>query len=374
MSAITADVDAVVALAAVPVSASTLVAVRAPVAVVALGVAASVAAVVPAGGFAASVLSWVCESGVVSQGWVGELVEGWSGCGVDGALWGAGWSVVVWVDEDFGEEDGVEEFLEAGWSVWVGVEVVAVFEEGEGFGEVLFDAFAVGGEGGEFSGDVIEFAGEAGLFGFEEVEGDGVGVVGFEEFGLLGFEFAGLGGEFLGVGVLAGVDVVEFEAEVFLDGAPVFGGDVDVVVEVGDASVDFVNEDSFEGAFGAVTLAVGADEVWVNLAVSGFGVVDDEPAAALAAADGGFEVVVVDALAFAVAVLVEDGLDALPGGVVDEGLVFARVLDALVSDNAAVVGVAEDGEEFVVAEGMGRPAGCGDGGQALGGEVVSEGG
>ena len=377
VSAITADVDAVVALAAVPVSASTLVAVRAPVAVVALGVAASVAAVVPAGGFAVPVLSWVCKSGVASQGWVGELVEGWSGCGVDGALWGAGrgvWGVVSWVDEDFSEEDGVEEFLEAGWGVWVGVEVVAVFEEGEGFFEVLFDAFAVGGEGGEFSGDVVEFAGEAGLFGFEEVEGDGVGVVGFEEFGLLGFEFAGLGGECLGVGVLAGVDVVEFEAEVFLDGAPVFGGDVDVVVEVGDASVDFVDEDGFEGAFGAVALAVGADEVWVDLAVSGFGVVDDEPAAALAAADGGFEVVVVDALAFAVAVLVEDGLDALPGGVVDEGLVFAGVLDALVGDDAAVVGVAEDGEEFVVAEGMGRPAGCGDGGQALSGEVVSEGG
>ena len=63
---------------------------------------------------------------MVSQSWVGELVEGWSGCGVDGALWGAGWGVVVWVDEDFGEEDGVEEFLEAGRSVWVGVEAVAV--------------------------------------------------------------------------------------------------------------------------------------------------------------------------------------------------------------------------------------------------------
>ena len=313
----------------------------------------------------------------MSQGWVGELVEGWSGCGVDGALWGAGrgvWGVVVWVDEDFGEEDGVEEFLEAGWGVWVGVEVVAVFEEGEGFGEVLFNAFAIGGEGGEFLGDVVEFAGEAGLFGFEEVEGDGVGVVGFEEFGLLGFEFAGLGGEFLGVGVLAGVDVVEFEAEVFLDGASVFGGDVDVVVEVGDASVDFVDEDGFEGAFGAVALAVGADEVWIDLAVSGFGVVDDEPAAALAAADGGFEVVVMDALAFAVAVLVEDGLDALPGGVVDEGLMFAGVLDALVGDDTAVIGVAEDGEEFVVAEGMRRPAGRGDSGQALSGEMVSEGG
>ncbi len=27
---------------------------------------------------------------------------------------GADWGVVVWVDEDVGEEDGVEEFLEAG--------------------------------------------------------------------------------------------------------------------------------------------------------------------------------------------------------------------------------------------------------------------
>ena len=169
----------------------------------------------------------------------------------------------------------------------MGVEAVAVFEEGECFGEVLFEVFAVGGQGGEFPAYLVEFAGQAGLFGFEQVEGDGVGVVGFEEFGLLGFEFAGLGGEFLGVGVLAGVDVVELEAKVFLDGASVFGGDVDVVVEVGDASVDFVNEDSFEGAFGAVALAVGADEVWIDLAVSGFGVVDDEPAAALAAADGG---------------------------------------------------------------------------------------
>lgn len=83
----------------------------------------------------------------MAQGWVCELVEGWSGCGVDGTLWGAGrgvWGVVSWVDEDFGEEDGVEEFFEAGWGVWVGVEVVAVFEEGEGFGEVLFDAFTNG--------------------------------------------------------------------------------------------------------------------------------------------------------------------------------------------------------------------------------------
>lgn len=357
-------------IAAVVLNGPAAVAVGVPAVVVVV-----VVGVVPAGVVAAvSVLCWVCESGVVSQGWGGEVVEGRSGVWVDGTLrGGAGRGVVGWVDEDVGEEDGVEEFLEAGRGLGVGVEAVAVFKEGEGFVEAVVDCLAVGGVGGEFSGDVVEFAGEAGLFGFEEVEGDGVGVVGFEKLGLLGFEFAGLGGEFLDVGVLAGVDVVEFAAQVFLDGAPLVGGDVDVAVEVGDVSVDFVNEDGFEGAFGAVALAVGADEVWIDLAVSGFGVVNDEPAAALAAADGGFEVVVMDALAFAVAVLVEDGLDALPGGVVDEGLVFTGVLDALVGDDAAVVGVAEDGEEFVVAEGVGRPAGRGGGGQALSGEMVSEG-
>ena len=249
-----------------------------------------------------------------------------------------------------------------------------MFKEGEGFFEAVVEVLAVGGQGGEFSAGVVEFAGEAGLLGFEQVEGDGVGVVGLEECGLLGFERAGVGGEGADVSALAGVEAVEFAAQACVDGAPLVGGDADVAVEVGDGVVDVVDEDGFEGALVAVALAVGTDEIGVDVAVSGFGVVDDEPAATLAAADGGFEVVVVDALAFAVAVLVEDGLDAVPGGVVDEGLVFAGVLDALVGDDAAVVGVAEDGEEFVVAEGMGRSAGCGDSGQALSGEVVSEGG
>ena len=332
-----------------------------------------VVGVVPAVAVAASVFFWVCESGVVSQGWGGEVVEGRSGVWVDGTLrGGAGRGVVGWVDEDVGEEDGVEEFLEAGRGVRVGVEAVAVFKEGEGFGEVLFEVFAVGGVGGEFSGDVVEFAGEAGLFGFEQVEGDGVGVVGLEECGLLGFEFAGLGGEFLDVGMLAGVEAVEFNAEVFLDGAPLVGGDADVAVEIGYASVDVVDEDGFKRAFGAVALAVGTDEIGVDVAVSGFGVMDDEPAAALAAADGGFQMVVMDALAFAVAVLAEDGLDALPSGLVDEGLVRARVVDSLVGHDAAVIRVAQDGEELVVAEGMGGPAGRGDSGQAVSGEMVSE--
>ena len=346
-----------------------LVAVPVPAVVVVV-----VVGVVPAVAVAASVFFWVCESGVVSQGWGGEVVEGRSGVWVDGALRGAGWGVVGWVDEDVGEEDGVEEFLEAGRGVRVGVDAVAVFKEGEGFGEAVLEVFAVGGQSGEFSGDVVEFAGEAGLFGFEEVEGDGLGVVGFEELGLLGFERAGVGGEFLDVGALAGVEAVEFAAQACCDGAPLVGGDADVAVEVGDGVVDVVDEDGFEGALVPVALAIGTDEVWIDVAVSGFGVVDDEPAAALAAADGGFQVVVMDALAFAVAVLAEDGLDALPSGLVDEGLVRARVVDSLVGHDAAVIRVAQDGEEFVVAEGMGGPAGRGDSGQAVSGEMVSEGG
>ena len=55
-----------------------------------------------------------------------------------------------------------------------------------------------------------------------------------------------------------------------------------MAVEVGDGVVDFIDEDGFEGALVPLALAVGADEIGVDVAVSGFGVVDDEPAAALA--------------------------------------------------------------------------------------------
>lgn len=81
-------------------------------------------------------------------------------------LWGV---VVLGVDGDVVEEDGVEEFLEGRRGA--GVEAVAVLEEVEGLGEVVFDGVVVGGEGVEFFGDGGEFAGDAGLFGFEQVEG-----------------------------------------------------------------------------------------------------------------------------------------------------------------------------------------------------------
>ena len=169
----------------------------------------------------------------------------------------------------------------------MGVEAVAVFKEDEGFFEAVFEVFAVGGQGGKLSAYLVEFASKAGLLGFEQVKGHSVGVVGVEECGLLGFERARAGGQGAGVGVLAGVEAVKLEAKVFLDGAPLVGGDADVAVEIGDGMVDVVDEDGLEGALVPVALAIGADEIWVDVAVSGFGVVDDPPAAALAAADGG---------------------------------------------------------------------------------------
>lgn len=191
---------------------------------------------------------------------------------------------------------------------------------------------------------------------------------------MLGFECALLVGEVLGVLVGGGVKSVEFVVEVFFDGSPLLGGDGDAAVDVGDAGFDFVYEDGFELALVAVALAVGADEVGVDLSGAGFGHVDDEAPTALPAADGGFEVVVVEALALPVAVLAEDGLDPLPGGFVYEGLVFAGVLDALVGDGSLVVRVAQQVEEFVVVEWMGWPGRRGQSVQATGGEVVGEGG
>lgn len=165
--------------------------------------------------------------------------------------------------------------------------------------------------------------------------------MGLKEFDLLGFECALLAGEVLGVLVGGGVEAVEFVVEVFFDGSPLLGGDGDAAVDVSDAGFDLVDEDGFELALVAVALAVGADEVGIDLSGAGFGHVDDEASAALPAADGGFEVVVVEALALPVAVLAEDGLDPLPGGFVYEGLVFAGVLDALVGDDSPVVRVAQ---------------------------------
>ena len=136
-----------------------------------------------------------------------------------------------------------------------------------------------------------------------------------------------------------GLDAVELGQQVALDGLAVLMSEVDVVVEVAHAGLDLLDE---HGPDGAVVLAVaaGAHEVRIDHAAAVLGVLDQEARAALAADDGGLEVVVVDVLALAVAVRVQDVLDLVPGGRVGQGLVLAGVLDSLEGHDAAVVGVA----------------------------------
>ncbi len=93
---------------------------------------------------------------------------------------------------------------------------------------------------------------------------------------------------------------------------------------------------------------------------------DDQSASAdravlvlLAAEDGSFEVVVVDARPVAALVVrIEDVLDALPGLRVDKRLVAAVVFNAAVTDDAFVVRVPQELVEMRVIEGPRRPAYC----------------
>ena len=145
-----------------------------------------------------------CVGGLSEFG-VGELVEWWCWVWCGGSV-GFGGFVVCWVDGNVVEEDHVEELLEVVGGV--GVEVVAVFEEVEGLGEVFFHPGLVGGQGAQLLVDGGQLFGDSCLLGLEEVERDSVGVVGVQEFGLFGLQLGLLVAQVFGVVVLVGVDAV----------------------------------------------------------------------------------------------------------------------------------------------------------------------
>jgi len=66
-----------------------------------------------------------------------------------------------------------------------------------------------------------------------------------------------------------------------------------------------------------------------GVALTGAGVLDDQPPAAFEAEDRAFELVVVDTGAFSVAPCGEDVLHGRPGHRVDQWLMSSRMLDAL---------------------------------------------
>ena len=96
------------------------------------------------------------------------------------------------------------------------------------------------------------------------------------------------------------MDTVQFGAEVVGDLLAVLGAEGEGAVEVGDALFNLVDQDGAK-ATGVQAVAAGADEVAVDVAAPGGGVLDQQTGAAVAADGGGLEVVVVQALAFAVA-------------------------------------------------------------------------
>lgn len=182
--------------------------------------------------------------------------------------------------------------------------------------------------------------------------------MGLEELAALVLQVGASGGQGADVVGFVGLDVLQFGQQVAFDVLAVLVREVDLLVELGDLVFHLLDEDGAEGAVvGAVS--AGADEVGVDGPAAVLGVLDQQAGAAQAAGDGGLEVVVVDALSFAVAVGVQDVLDFLPGGGIDQGLVASGVFDSLEGDNALVVGVAQQGVQSSFGDGLGRLGGGG---------------
>nr|WP_228493611.1 hypothetical protein [Rathayibacter sp. VKM Ac-2878] len=147
------------------------------------------------------------------------------------------------------------------------------------------------------------------LFAFEQVEGDGAVVVGFEEFAALAVEAVVFGLEFASFGAC----VLEAAAEFFTEEA--FESFAEIVVEgdgavvLGDLVLDFVDQHDLPGAGGGLGVAASAHEVLVLLAVTCRGDLDEHSAAAATAVEARLEVVRVLPSPLALAVEFEDGRD-----------------------------------------------------------------
>lgn len=181
-----------------------------------------------------------------------------------------------------------------------GVEAVAVLHQVEGLVEVGPHESGIDVVALEGALDVVQLAADSTLFLLEQLEWHGSGVVGVEEAAALGLQLAASYAQGAGVFLGVGLDTVQFGEEVVGDLLAVLGAEGEGAVEVGDALFNLVDQDGAK-ATGVQAVAAGADEVAVDVAAPGGGVLDQQTGAAVAADGGGLEVVVVQALAFAVA-------------------------------------------------------------------------
>nr|WP_257007826.1 hypothetical protein [Brachybacterium alimentarium] len=183
---------------------------------------------------------------------------------------------------------------------------------------------------------------DAVLLGFEEVDGDRVGVVSLEELDLFGFELGLLPGKqspFVAGRFGEGVEDLPEH------GLDLFGfvlGDGDVLVAVLDALLDTVDEGGGALAVVALEPAAGAGEIVVGDALMVAGPLEHE-LLSTAAVDRAFEVMVVLLrLVAGDVVLLEDRLHLLERLRSHQRFVGAGVGDLAERDDALVVGVRED--------------------------------
>nr|WP_055346718.1 hypothetical protein [Propionibacterium freudenreichii] len=275
------------------------------------------------------------------------------------------------VEDDLVEEGSVED---AAFSRFASrVDVAEIGEDVGELVEALTGVLVAGGEVLQSVFDGVEGGADAVLLGLEEVERDGVGVVGLDELESLGVEFLLLGGQECTFVVGGGFELIEDGSEDFADTIGLGGGEAVGAVGGVDAVLDAVGEDG--GPRAAVLLAApGAGEVLVGDAGLAGGAFDHHLRSA-GAVERSLEVVVVGAGLLSALVLRRQlRLDSQPGFGVDERVVSAVVGDAAESDAALVVGVREDlvqrfrGHRF---RGEGRG---GAGGEPTGFQLFREGG
>ena len=268
------------------------------------------------------------------------------------------------------EEDLVELLLEVVGGG--GVEPGGIFEQVEGLAEVLAHEAGIGLVAGQSALDASEFSAESVLLVFEEVQGDGAGVVGLEELTALVLDVGAAHGQGADVMGAPGLDLCQLLEQVLLDQGAVLRGQADGAVDVGDTGFDLLDEHGAEGAVMAA-VAPGADEVGVDGAGAVLGVLDQEPRPALTTDHGRAQEVGVDALPLTVAVRDEDVLHRLPGLGTDQRLMLPGVLHALEGDNTLVVGVPQQGVQPIGRDGFGRLTRRGRDGQPQAAQMVGQG-
>ena len=214
-------------------------------------------------GWPCAVVGWFCL--VFEDG-----VEWWLGAGGGGELS----CVVVGCDVDLVEEGLVEQAADVVGCLLVGVG--GVLGQVEGLGDELLLGVQVLVQGGLPALDGGQLAGDAGLLGLESLQGDGVGVVGLEEFFALALQSAAVGRQvvqFLG-GLLGQFRQLGVQGLLQLSAG--VGVQADALVEAGDFVLDLFGQGGVEGAVGLfLGVAAQADEVFVGH-VLGCGVGDDE--------------------------------------------------------------------------------------------------